>query len=210
MQISDTIFLIVVIIFSAVIHEVMHGVAADSLGDKTARYAGRLTLNPIPHLDLFGSILLPLLLAFSGSSFFFAWAKPVPYNPYNLRPGRFSEALVAGAGPASNFVIALLTGLIMRIVPLSPEVATVLFIVVVVNVMLTLFNLIPVPPLDGSKILEAFLPRSLQGGYAHWRARMEMNPLIGFGLIILFMVIVPFGSVFGSFVYGLARTIVGI
>src|SRR3990167_10170334 len=78
MAIADTLFLVVVIIFSAVIHEVMHGVAADKLGDPTARYAGRLTLNPIPHLDMVGSILLPLVLAFTGSSFFFAWAKPVP------------------------------------------------------------------------------------------------------------------------------------
>src|SRR5216683_3073877 len=111
----DTIFLIAVIIFSAIVHEVMHGVAADYLGDKTARYAGRLTLNPIPHLDMFGSILLPALLALSHSPFFFGWAKPVPYNPYNLRPGRFSEAIVAGAGPASNLVIALLFGVIIRL-----------------------------------------------------------------------------------------------
>jgi Zn-dependent protease len=208
MQFTDTIFLIVVIIFSAVIHEVMHGVAADSLGDKTARYAGRLTLNPIPHLDLFGSILLPLLLALSGSSFFFAWAKPVPYNPYNLRPGRFSEAIVAGAGPASNLVIALLTGLIMRAVPLSPEVATVLFIVVVVNVMLTLFNLIPVPPLDGSKVLESLLPRRLVHGYSQWRARMEANPLMGMALVLLIVFVL--GEAFGTVVYSLAQGIAGL
>src|SRR3990167_10066076 len=110
----DSIFLIAVIIFSVIIHEVMHGVAADYLGDKTARYAGRLTLNPIPHIDLFGSIILPVLLALSNSPFFFGWAKPVPYNPYNLRPGRFSEAIVAGAGPASNLVIAIIGGLIIR------------------------------------------------------------------------------------------------
>jgi Zn-dependent protease len=208
MQITDTLFLIVVIIFSAIVHEVMHGVAADSLGDKTARYAGRLTLNPIPHLDLFGSIVLPLFLALSGSSFFFAWAKPVPYNPYNLRPGRFSEALVAGAGPLSNLVIALLTGLIMRAVPLSPEVATVLFIVVVVNVMLTLFNLIPIPPLDGSKVLESLLPRGLVRGYSQWRARMEQNPLMGMALVLLIVFVL--GEAFGTIVYSLAQGIAGL
>src|SRR4029077_11783923 len=101
----DQIFIVVIIIFSAVVHEVMHGVAADYLGDKTARYAGRLTLNPIPHIDLFGSIILPLVLALSGSPVFFGYAKPVPYNPYNLRSGRFSEAIVAGAGPFSNILI---------------------------------------------------------------------------------------------------------
>jgi Zn-dependent protease len=208
MQFTDTIFLIVVIIFSAVIHEVMHGVAADSLGDKTARYAGRLTLNPIPHLDLFGSILLPLLLALSGSSFFFAWAKPVPYNPYNLRPGRFSEAIVAGAGPLSNLVIALLFGLIMRTLPISPSVASVLFIIIVVNIMLTLFNLIPIPPLDGSKVLEAFLPRALVRGYAQWRARMEANPLLGIALVLLIVFVL--GEAFGTAVYSLAQGIAGL
>lgn len=208
MQLTDTIFLIVVIIFSAVIHEVMHGVAADSLGDKTARYAGRLTLNPIPHLDPFGSILLPILLALSGASFFFAWAKPVPYNPFNLKPGRFSEAIVAGAGPLSNLVIALLTGLIMRAVPVSAEVATVLFIIIVVNVMLTLFNLIPVPPLDGSKVLEAFLPRTLARGYAQWRARMEANPLIGMAIVLIIVFVL--GGAFGSLVYSIAQAIAGL
>src|SRR5580692_2249232 len=116
MDIFSTVILVVIIIFSAIIHEVMHGVAADYLGDKTARYAGRLTLNPIPHIDPIGSILLPLALALSGSPIFFGWAKPVPYNPYNLRPGRFSEAIVAGAGPASNAVIAIVFGLLVRVI----------------------------------------------------------------------------------------------
>jgi Zn-dependent protease len=208
MQPGDTLFLIVVLIFSAVIHEVMHGVAADYLGDKTARYAGRLTLNPLPHLDPFGSVLLPLLLALSGSSFFFAWAKPVPYNPYNLRPGRFSEAIVAGAGPASNLALALLFGLIMRLAPLSPQIASVFFIIVVVNIMLCIFNLIPIPPLDGSKIASAILPRALSRGYDTWRARMEMNPFFGMGLVLIIILIL--GGSFGNVVYALAQWIAGI
>src|SRR6266576_375369 len=114
MDLINNVFVVVIIIFSAIIHEVMHGVAADYLGDKTARYAGRLTLNPLPHIDPFGSIVLPILLVLSHSSFFFGWAKPVPYNPYNLRPGRFSEAIVAGAGPLSNAVIAILAALVIR------------------------------------------------------------------------------------------------
>lgn len=208
MQLTDTLFLIVVIIFSAVIHELMHGVAADSLGDKTARYAGRLTLNPIPHLDPFGSLILPLLLAFSGSSFFFAWAKPVPYNPYNLRPGRFSEAIVAGAGPLSNLVIAVLFGLFIRVAPISANIAAILFMVVVVNVMLCIFNLIPIPPLDGSKVLEALLPRALQHAYSQWRTRLEMNPFVGMAMVLL--IVFVFGSAFGALVYSLARLIAGI
>src|SRR4051812_28931270 len=145
----DQLFVVVIIIFSAVIHEVMHGVAADYLGDKTARYAGRLTLNPIPHLDPLGSVILPIVFAFSGSPIFFGWAKPVPYNPYNLRPGRFSEAIVAGAGPLSNLIMALFFGLVIRLNVLPAEINTIVFLVVMVNTMLFLFNLIPVPPLDG-------------------------------------------------------------
>ena len=207
MQIYDTIFVVIIIIFSAIIHEVMHGVAADSLGDKTARYAGRLTLNPIPHLDPFGSVILPLIFALSGSPIFFGWAKPVPYNPYNLRPGRFSEAIVAGAGPASNLVIALLAGIVIRLGFLGPVVGDVLFLIVAINVMLCVFNLIPVPPLDGSKVLEAILPRQLQYGYASWRRRMEYQPFLGFGIVIL--IVMFLGGAFGNFIYTVAHLIAG-
>jgi Zn-dependent protease len=207
MAIADTLFLVVVIIFSAVIHEVMHGYAADWLGDKTARYAGRLTLNPIPHLDPFGSVILPLVLAFSGSPFFFAWAKPVPYNPYNLRPGRFSEAIVAGAGPASNLIIAILGGLIIRS-GIAASANDIIFLIVVVNTMLCVFNLIPVPPLDGSKVLEALLPRNIAYGYRQWRTRMEMNPFLGMGIVLL--IIIVLGGTFGNLVYALAQAIAGM
>lgn len=212
MQLSDTLFLIVVIIFSAVIHEVMHGVAADWLGDKTARYAGRLTLNPIPHLDPIGSVILPLVLALSGSSFFFAWAKPVPYNPYNLRRdglfARFAEAIVAGAGPISNLVIAAITGAIIRLHAFSAQVTAVLFIIVVVNTMLFLFNLIPIPPLDGSKILTSLLPRSLQHGYDRWRTRLETNPSLG--MILVLAIVLLLGAEFGNAVFSFAQFIAGL
>ena len=208
MQITDTLFLVVVLIFSAVVHEVMHGVAADRLGDPTARYAGRLTLNPIPHLDPVGSIILPLMLAFSGSPFFFAWAKPVPYNPYNLRPGRFSEAIVAAAGPLSNLAIALLTGLITRFATLPAEVSAVLVLIIVVNVMLFLFNLIPIPPLDGSKILSALLPKSLAYEYDKLRFRLESRPFLGMGIVLI--IILFFGTAFGNFVFSLASAIAGV
>ena len=212
MQLSDTLFLIVVIIFSAVIHEVMHGDAADMLVDKTARYAGRLTLNPIPHLDPIGSVILPLVLALSGSPFFFAGAKPVPYNPYNLRRdglfARFAEAIVAAAGPLSNLAIAAITGAIIRLDIFSAQVTTTLFIIVVVNTMLFLFNLIPIPPLDGSKILSSLLPRSLQHGYDRWRARLEMNPSLG--MVLVLAIVVLLGAEFGTWVFALARIIAGL
>jgi Zn-dependent protease len=207
MDLVSAIFLIIVIIFSAIIHEVMHGVAADKLGDPTARYAGRLTLNPIPHIDPIGSILLPLAFVLSGSPIFFGWAKPVPYNPYNLRPGRFSEAIVAGAGPASNAAIALFFGVVVRL-DLSPPLDQFFFLVVVVNVMLCLFNLIPVPPLDGSKVLEALLPRSLQYGYARWRRGMERNPFIGMLLVVIIVLLL--GSAFSNLIYGVASAIAGV
>jgi len=208
MQIFDSLFIVVVIIFSAVIHEVMHGVAADRLGDPTARYAGRLTLNPIPHLDPFGSVLLPILFVLSGSPIFFGWAKPVPYNPYNLRPGRFSEAIVAGAGPASNLVLAFLFGAAMRVGVFGAEVNSILFLVVVVNVMLCLFNLIPIPPLDGSKVLEAILPRSLSQGYAQWRHYWEQQPFLG--MAVLLVLLFFFQGQFSGAVYALAQAIAGI
>ncbi|OGG79214.1 hypothetical protein A3A39_03885 [Candidatus Kaiserbacteria bacterium RIFCSPLOWO2_01_FULL_54_13] len=207
MQIIDAVFVIVIIVFSAVIHEVMHGVAADKLGDPTARLQGRLTLNPIPHLDMFGSILLPVILALTNSPILFGWAKPVPYNPYNLRPGKFSEAIVAGAGPASNLAIALLGGLAIRS-GFAGSLEPVLFLIVLVNVMLFLFNLVPVPPLDGSKVFEVLLPRSLAFSYSEWRARMEWNPLLGIGLVVLFIMLL--GGAFGSFVYQVAHAIAGI
>ena len=206
MELFDIIFIISVIVFSVIIHEVMHGVAADSLGDPTARYAGRLTLNPIPHLDLFGSIILPILCALTPGGFLFGWAKPVPYNPYNLfRAPRWGEAIVAAAGPASNLVLALLGGLLIRL-QLFPDIAGVLMYIVAINVSLMLLNLIPVPPLDGSKILSSVLPKSL--GYDALRERMEQNPFLGFGVVILLIIV--FGSAFGNLVYGIARAIAGV
>ena len=205
-MILDTVFIIVVIVFSVIIHEVMHGVAADTLGDPTARYAGRLTLNPVPHIDLVGSIILPVLCALSPGGFLFGWAKPVPYNPYNLfRAPRWGEMIVAAAGPASNLVLALIGGVLVRL-QIFPDIAGVLMYIVVINVSLTVLNLIPVPPLDGSKILSSILPKSF--GYDALRDRMEQNPFLGFGIVLL--IIIVFGNAFGTLVYGIAQAIAGV
>lgn len=208
MQLLDTLFLIFVVFFSAVIHEVMHGVAANSLGDPTARYAGRLTLNPLKHIDPFGSILLPTFLVLAKSPIFFAWAKPVPYNPYNLKAGRWSEAIVAGAGPFSNLVIALLVGGLMRIGLFSSAATEVLFLIVVINVMLCIFNLIPIPPLDGSKILSALLPHGLARSYGRIRTQLERNPSIG--MLILIIIVYSLGGVYSDFIYSIAQLISGV
>src|SRR3990167_7918192 len=110
----ELVFGIIILIFSIIIHEVMHGVVANSLGDPTARLAGRLTLNPIPHIDLFGSIIIPGLLVLTNAGILFGWAKPVPYNPYNLRGGKWGEGAVAFAGVGANFLLAIIFGLLIR------------------------------------------------------------------------------------------------
>ena len=207
MEILDAVFLVGVIMFSAVIHELMHGVAASKLGDPTARLMGRLTLNPLVHLDAFGSVILPILLTLTNSPVLFGWAKPIPYNPFNLRPGRWSEAIVAGAGPFSNLAIAVIGGLIIRSQIVSGA-NDIVFIIVIVNVMLCVFNLIPVPPLDGSKVLGAILPRSASILYNQWRDRMERNLFMGMGIVLV--IILFFGGAFGGLVYGIAHLIAGM
>lgn len=145
---------------SIVIHEVSHGYAASLLGDQTARYQGRLTLNPVRHLDPVGSFIVPALSYFLGG-FIIGWAKPVPYNPYNLRPGRWSEAVVAGAGPLSNIVVALIFGLFLHVYPYNPALTSIISLIVFINIILAVLNLMPIPPLDGSKLLFALFPEKL-------------------------------------------------
>lgn len=158
-----SIFSLIILLFSVIIHEVAHGYVAYSLGDPTAKYAGRLTLNPIPHLDIFGSIILPLLLFISASPFLVGWAKPVPTNPYNFRDQKWGSLKVAIAGPLSNLSLALVFGLLIRFLPASffagfPGLFLIFSFIVQINIMLALFNLIPIPPLDGHWILFTFLP----------------------------------------------------
>ncbi len=154
-----SLFALVILILSIVIHEVAHGLAALSQGDLTAKYEGRLTLNPIKHIDPVGSVLVPLMCLLLPGSIMFGWAKPVPYNPYNLRNGRMSELWVAFAGPLSNVVIALACGSFIRFYGAMLPSATldILSIAVITNIVLAVFNLVPLPPLDGSKILLSLL-----------------------------------------------------
>lgn len=155
---------VVVLVFSAILHEVAHGYVADRLGDPTARLMGRLTLNPIPHIDPFLSIALPLLLILTGSPIIFGGAKPVPVDPYNLREGRKDVALVSLAGPMTNVLLAVIGALIIKSLHFvslgsaSAIVYTFFFTVVQYNILLAIFNMLPIPPLDGSKIFSLILP----------------------------------------------------
>lgn len=177
----DIVFSILILIMSVVVHEVSHGFAANLLGDPTARLAGRLTLSPLPHIDPVGSVLVPLLLFFTNAGVMFGWARPVPVNPYNLR-GKYGEAIVAAAGPLSNIMLAAFFGLLIRLGSVLPDsflhMAT---LAVIINIVLAIFNLVPIPPLDGSKILFAFLPHHLQ----HMRDSLERW---GFFIVLFFIV----------------------
>ena len=160
----DFIFSILILIFSVVVHEVSHGYAAYFQGDNTAKYAGRLTLNPLKHLEWFGSFVLPVISYFLGG-FIIGWAKPVPFNPYNLRNQKWGEAIVAVAGPAANVALALFFGLLLRFgafASLDPSFVTIVGTIVFINLILATFNLVPIPPLDGSKIIFSFLPYGWQ------------------------------------------------
>ena len=200
-----TIFSLVILLFSVIIHELAHGYVAYSLGDPTAKYAGRLTLNPLKHLDPFGSIILPLLLFIAGSPFLFGWAKPVPINPYNFSDKKYGEIKVSIAGPASNLSLAIIFGLILRFLPNeiivnNPGIGIAISFIVSINIWLAIFNLIPIPPLDGSWILFSFLPASMQN------AKIFLKQ---YGIVILVLLILFGGSVWFSVTSYLFQIITG-
>ncbi|MFA5643945.1 MAG: site-2 protease family protein [Patescibacteria group bacterium] len=209
---SIMILSIIILIFSIIVHEYGHAWMANKLGDSTAKDLGRLTLNPIPHIDLFGSILLPLFFIFSGTGFILAWAKPVPYNPFNIRDKKYGDLKVAIAGPGANIILAVFFGLMARFLPILAELKVSLlsayltgdfpflvsqmagnlwvtiFLMSIIfcflNLLLAIFNLIPVPPLDGSKILLNFLPDK----YKYKVLAIERYGL----LIVLFLLVFGF------------------
>jgi Zn-dependent protease len=199
---------IIVLVMSVVIHEMAHGYMAFWLGDPTAKYAGRLSFNPVNHLDLFGSFLVPFILIITGSPFLFGWAKPVPFNPYNLRNQKWGPALVGLAGPLSNFILAIVAGILMRALLVFGVVdgffLQILSVILFINVLLMVFNLFPIPPLDGSKLLFALIPIS-----EHTKMTLER-----YGFVFLLMFMILFGGIF-SFVVNnvmmvLVNNVVGI
>jgi Zn-dependent protease len=215
-EIVLVVFYLVILLYSVIIHEVAHGVMAFWLGDPTAKYADRLNLNPVKHIDPWGSIMAPLLmLLLSNFRFAFGWAKPVPYNPYNLKNQKWGPALVALAGPGSNIALALIFSLAARLIsiPASAKAdiilnfnnwssisavvagsfSSILFelciIVIFWNVLLAFFNLIPIPPLDGSKLVFAVLPIKIET-----QALLEQ-----FGFIFLLVFVIFFSGPLGVF-----------
>lgn len=159
---------------SIVLHEIAHGYAAYLMGDSTAKRAGRLSLNPLKHVDPFGTIIMPaMMLLLSRGTFAFGYAKPVPINPYNFRNERKGMLITGIAGPATNIVIALVTGLLARVLIAFGSLQSTLVLVVVsllyyaamINLILAFFNLIPIPPLDGSRVVQRFLPTKARNAY---------------------------------------------
>lgn len=180
------IFSILILVISVTIHEFAHGITALWQGDPTAKLAGRLTINPIRHIDIVGSIIVPFICVLLPGSLVLGWAKPVPINPYNFRNKRFGEAIVAFAGPLSNLIIALILGLFLRtqLEILSQNLVDLLVITVYMNLILAVFNLVPLPPLDGSKILYSVFPDS----FGRFIRNIEKYGLV-FTLIFIFMFI---------------------
>ncbi len=208
----DQLYILPILLFSVIIHEIAHGWTALMLGDPTAKNMGRLTLNPIPHIDLVGSIIVPLFSLFAAGSVFIAWAKPVPVDPRNFSHYRRDDLLVSVAGPVSNIVLALICSIAVILLamanksigswnaPLADQVIVFLLRMfyggVYLNIVLAVFNLIPVPPLDGSHVLASLLPGKVAAAYAR----------IGFlGIFaILFLMRVPaFSSAFQGVIRGL-------
>lgn len=182
------VFSIIILLLSVIIHEVAHGLSARYFGDHTAERAGRLTLNPMPHIDPFGTILLPLLLILTGSPVLFGWAKPVPVNPLNFRDIRKGELATSAAGVLANLALAAIGAIIFHSIPQDflPLVKSLALFTVRINAVLAVFNLLPIPPLDGSKVVMSILPAHLENEY---------RKLERFGFMILILLwIIPFGS----------------
>jgi Zn-dependent protease len=205
MNIELALISLVILIFSAILHEIAHGFVAERLGDPTAKLLGRLTLNPIPHIDPIMSILVPLLLLFGGSPVIFGAAKPVPVDPFNFREPRKDMALVSLAGPLTNFLIAFIFAFIFKFLSpfiTDPLILTIIFTIIQLNLLLGIFNLIPIPPLDGSKIFAMLLPEDTA------RAYLSIGT---FGIFILFFLLMPFSPIpLGAIIANILSSIMGL
>lgn len=202
LDLIQAIFSIAVLIFSVVAHEVSHGYMAQYLGDPTARLAGRLTMNPVKHIDPIGSILVPIVTVLMPGGFVFGWAKPVPYNPYNLRDAKWGDAKVALAGPLTNIAIALVFALFLRLGGelFTGPMQTLMHTIVIINIVLAIFNLVPIPPLDGSKVLMNALP---------YRYRYVVDYLERYSLVFILFFAFFLWEFFMPLIVGIYRLFVG-
>ncbi len=196
MEIGD-IAVLVALIMSIILHEMAHGYMANYLGDPTARLQGRLSPNPLVHIDPLGSVIIPALLFLSHAGFLFGWAKPVPYNPYNLSDQRYGEAKVAAAGPAMNIFIALVFGTLIRfseVLGVNEAFLALSAYIVFINILLAFFNMLPIPPLDGSKIISAVLPFKAAMKYQQFLRAVERYGIFVMliGLFIVINVLWPY------------------
>ncbi len=208
---ETTIFTVIVLVISVIIHEVAHGWAANALGDPTAKLQGRLSLNPIRHIDPVGSVLIPAILVLTNSSFLFGWAKPVPYNPYNLKNQRWGEAIVGVAGVAVNLFIAVLFALIARFAfgAGMVEFGTLASLVTLVNLSLGIFNLLPIPPLDGFTVLRGILPFKASMKLREIEDRIQAGGILSL-VLILFLFSYFLSAPFGMLIRSVFRFLVGI
>jgi Zn-dependent protease len=179
-KLISTMAIIGMVFYSIIIHEVSHAFAAFALGDDSAQRAGRLSFNPKKHIDIFGTVILPLLLYFT-AGFIYGYAKPVPFNPYNFRNYKRDSGLTALAGPVSNILIAVVLSVLFHLLSAFPQLQYILLYVIFLNLLLAFFNLIPVPPLDGSKVLGMFLTDQ---AYWKWTAQERKGMLYLFAIII--------------------------
>lgn len=200
-----------VLIFSIIVHEIAHGYAANALGDPTAKLSGRLTLNPFPHIDLVGSLIVPLVLMVTNAGVLFGWAKPVPYNPYNLKNQRWGEAIVAVSGSATNLFLALIFAGVVHAATagfIPPAAGAFASTIVFVNLFLGLFNLIPVPPMDGYTVLRGLLPYRLAYGFQQFEQRIRGAGVMGM-LVVLFLFSFILAAPFFAFVSWIFTHLVG-
>lgn len=212
MDATTNIFLIIILIISFMIRNIVYGYVANWLGDPTARLSGRITANPLNHIDPLGSIIIPGLLIFTGTGIILGWPKPVPYNKYNFTNQKWGEVLVGVSGSLANLALAVIFAFIIRFAPIDASFIDLAVDVILLNLFLAFFNLIPIPPLDGSKILANLLPFSLSYKYTQLIQKMEMNPFLSL-LVILFIFMFFIGGPFfysmlyiGSFLTGLDPT----
>jgi Zn-dependent protease len=195
---------VLALVLGLTLHEFMHAYAGHRLGDTTAKANGRLTLNPIAHIDPFATLILPLGLILIGSPIVFAAAKPVPFNPWALRGGRWGAAAVAIAGPLTNLALAIMAAVAFAALPYSVTEAAILGALITTNVALAIFNLIPLPPLDGSRVLYAFVPASTR----EVMDRIEQGGMATIGIFVLVIYFTPVGAVLNGIILGVIRLLV--